>query len=142
MAFTGADPDSGVYLGWFSSASKDDGPKEFRNFVGVQVEGPTRIGHYFMPRLATAKGTKAAVEKGPILRPDSQPHTWSLAYDPAANEGRGAITVTLDAETVTLNLRDKVRGEGAQLDRFGMLSSHVGGSKVKIYLDDLEYTAR
>ena len=140
-AFTGADPDSGAYLGWFSSAAKDDGPKEFRNFVGVQVEGPTRIGHYFMPRLATAKGTKAAAEKGPVLRPDGKPHTWSLRYDPAANDGRGAITVTLDAETATLNLRDKVRAEGALLDRFGIFSSHVGGSKVKIYLDDLEYTA-
>jgi hypothetical protein len=141
VAFTGADPDSGAYLGWFSSGAKDDGEKDFRNFVGVQVEGPTRIGHYFMPRLATAKGTKAAMEKGPVLRPDGKPHTWTLSYDPAANEGRGAITVTLDEETVTLNLRDKVKAEGATLDRFGLFSSRVGGSKVKIWLDDLEYTS-
>lgn len=142
VAFTGADPDSGVYLGWYSSAAKDDGEKDFRNFVGVQVEGPTRIGHYFMPRLATTKGTKAVTEKGPILRPDSKPHAWSLRYDPAANGGRGSMTVTLDEETVTLDLKEKVKAEGAQLDRFGLFSSRVGGSKVKIYIDDLEYTAK
>jgi hypothetical protein len=34
-----------------------------------------------------------------------------------------------------------VKAEGARLDRFGLFSSRVGGSKVKIWLDDLEYTA-
>ncbi|MBI5397116.1 MAG: hypothetical protein HZA91_17600 [Verrucomicrobia bacterium] len=137
VAFTAADPDSGVYFGWFNSAAKDAAKRDFRNFIGVQVAGPTRVGHYFRPTLATAKGSKAVPEKGPLLRPDGAPHTWTFAYDP----GRGAITVTLDNETATLNLRDKVRGEGAQLDRFGLLSPGIGGSKVKIWLDDLEYSA-
>ena len=65
--------------------------------------------------------------------------TW--AYDPAANQGSGAITMTLDKGIATLNLRDKFRAEGAQLDRFGLLSPGRGGSKVKIWFDDLEYTA-
>jgi hypothetical protein len=77
-----------------------------------------------------------------VLRPDGKPHEWTLSYDPAANDGRGAVTVTLDKETVTLNLRDKVRAQGAQLDRFGMFASHNGGSKVKIWFDDLTYTAQ
>jgi len=137
VAFTAADPDSGVYFGWFNSAAKDAAKRDFRNFIGVLVAGPTRVGHYFRPSLATAKGSKAAPEKGPLLRPDGKPHEWTFVYDP----GRGAITVALDQETVTLNLRDKLRTEGAQFDRFGLLSPGIGGSKVKIWLDDLQYTA-
>jgi len=142
VAFTAADPDSDAYFGWFSSGAKDEDRKTFRNFVGVAVGGPTRVGHYFAPELWTAKGEKAHVEKGPVLRPDGKVHDWTLAFDPQANGGLGVVTVTLDRETVTLNLRDKTRAQGAVLDRFGMFSSRVGGSKVKLWLDGLEYTAR
>ena len=56
-------PDSDVYLGWFNSADKEKPPAEAGNFLGVHVGGPTRIGHYFHPAFATAKGTRGLADK-------------------------------------------------------------------------------
>jgi hypothetical protein len=133
-------PDSDVYLGWFSSADKKRPPVESGNFLGIHVGGPTRVGHYFIPRLATAKGTKAKVESGPILTP-GKVFDWSLVYDPAANSGQGELRVTLGKETATLPLKKGVKAEGAHFDRFGLFNSTIGGQLVRIYLDDLKYTA-
>jgi hypothetical protein len=84
----------------------------------------------------------AIAKAGPVLHPDGKPHTWSVVYDPAANSGHGTITVKLDEETVMLEVPEKLRSGELQFDRFGLFSPGVGGSKVKIYFDDLEYTAR
>src|SRR5439155_23697359 len=46
LAFTTGSPDSGMLIGWFNSHSPP-GPKSLKNFIGVRVEGPTRVGHYF-----------------------------------------------------------------------------------------------
>lgn len=135
-----AGPDSDMFLGWFSSASKDRKSGETKDFVGVHVGGPTRIGHYFIPAYATAKGTKGKVEKGPVLAPGTV-FDWSLIYDPAADGGNGEITVTLGKESVTLALKPGQKAEDANLDRFGLFTSTAGGQMVKIYLDDLKYTA-
>jgi len=62
---------------------------------------------------------------------------WSLVYDPAANDGRGEMRVTLGTESVTLALKPGQKAEGATLDRFGLFNSTAGGQMVKIYLDDL-----
>ncbi|HEY7309509.1 MAG TPA: hypothetical protein VH643_09140 [Gemmataceae bacterium] len=133
-------PDSDVYLGWFSSADKKRPPVESGNFLGVHVGGPTRVGHYFIPRLTTGKGTTAKVQSGPILAP-GKVFDWSLVYDPAANGGQGALRVTLGKETATLALKKGVKAEGAHFDRFGLFNSNIGGQLVRIYLDDLKYTA-
>ena len=87
-------PDSDVYLGWFLSAHKEKPPAESGNFLGVHVGGPTRVGHYFVPRLATARATTGKIEKGPVLTP-GRVFDWSLVYDPAANGGQGEVRVTL-----------------------------------------------
>ena len=52
------------------------------------------------------------------------------------------VTVTLDKETVTLDLTEKTNTDGVQFDRFGLFAPGVGGSKVKIFFDDLDYTAK
>jgi hypothetical protein len=52
------------------------------------------------------------------------------------------MRVTLGAETVTLALRPDQKNQGASLDRFGPFTSTTGGQMVKIYLEDLKYTAR
>lgn len=135
-----AGPDSDMQVGWFSSTSKDKSPDEAGNFIGIHVGGPTRIGHYFIPCLTTASGTKAKVEKGPIITP-GEVFGWSLVYDPTANHGHGEIQVTLGAESVTLALKPGVKKQGATLDRFGLFTSQAGGQMVKIFLDDLSYTA-
>ncbi len=133
-------PDSDVYLGWFSSTDKERPPVQSGNFLGVHVGGPTRVGHYFIPRLATARGTMAKVESGPVLVP-GKVFDWSLVYDPAGNGGQGELRVTLGQETVTLALKKGVKKEGAHFDRFGLFNSNIGGQLVRIYLDDLKYTA-
>jgi hypothetical protein len=135
-----AGPDSDMHIGWFSSATKDKSPDEAGNFVGVHVGGPTRIGHYFIPYFTTAKGTQGKVEKGPIITP-GKILDWSLVYDPAANSGHGEMRVTLGAESVTLALKPGQKAQGAILDRFGLFTSQAGGQMVKIFLDDVSYTA-
>ncbi len=134
-----AGPDSDMYLGWFNSASKGKNAGDAKDFLGVHVGGPTRIGHYFIPVFGTAKGTKGKVDRGPILTP-GKVFEWSLVYDPAANGGKGEMRVTLGKESVTLALKPGQKAEGANLDRFGLFTSTAGGQMVKIYLDDLKYT--
>jgi hypothetical protein len=133
-------PDSDMFLGWFNSANKNDPPTQAGHFLGVHVGGPTRVGHYFHPSLATAKGTRSQAAAGPVLRP-GKVYDWALIYDPAAEGGNDAITVTLDKESVTLPLKKGIKAQGASFDRFGLFTSNIGGQIVRIYLDDLKYTA-
>jgi hypothetical protein len=132
-------PDSDMFLGWFNSANQEEPPTQAGHFLGVHVGGPTRVGHYFHPSLATAKGTRTQAAAGPVLVP-GKVHEWSLVYDPTAEGGNGAVTVTLDKESVTLALKKGVKTQGASFDRFGLFTSNIGGQIVRIYLDDLKYT--
>lgn len=152
-------PDSGLYLGWFNSAHRENAPTQAGDFVGIKIGGPTRVGHYFAPAYATAQPAaqpvpaertgrrqhpaRISVERreGPVLVPQKV-FPWKLVYDPGAGGGQGAIQTTLGGQSVTLPLKPGDRAKGATLDRFGLFSSHIGGSFVKIYLDDLKYTAR
>ena len=134
-----AGPDSDMLLGWFNSDSKESKVGDKRNFVGVHVGGPTRVGHYFNPYFANAKGSPGKVEKGPILVP-GKTYNWSLVYDPAANHGNGELKTTLGDQSVTLALKPGQKKAGASLDRFGFFTTTIGGQMVKIYFDDLEYT--
>jgi hypothetical protein len=146
--------DCGMYFGWFNSADKDNSPVQAGNFLGVKVGGPTHVGHYFVPAYATAKETpiarrgvenhplNVAIERrqGPIIEP-GKIYDWKLLYDPDANDGKGQIQVTLGGESVSLPLREGDKAKGADFDRFGLFTNHIGGSFVKIYFDDLTYTA-
>jgi hypothetical protein len=148
-----APPDSGIYLGWFNSNEKENSPAQAGSFIGIKIGGPTRVGHYFVPAYATAQGTKIepdpsrqhpkriSVERaeGPILVPQKV-FEWKLVYDPAGNAGAGMLEATLGTETVTLPLKRGDKAAGATLDRFGLFTTHIGGSYVKIYFDDLAYT--
>jgi hypothetical protein len=136
-----AGPDSDMLLGWFDSGAKNGAAKaEERNFVGVHVGGPTRVGHYFIPRFADAAGGLGKVNEGPVIKPGKNLE-WSLIYDPAGANGLGAIAVTLGGESVTLPLKKGQKEKGAKLDRFGLFTNTAGGQMVKIYFDDLSYTA-
>jgi hypothetical protein len=135
-----AGPDSDMMIGWFNSASRDQSPDVAGHFVGIHVGGPTRIGHYFIPVFTTCQGTHGKVEQGPVLTP-GKVFDWSFVYDPNANGGHGEMRVTLGPESVTLPLKPGLKEQGATLDRFGMFTSQIGGQMVKIFLDDLTYTA-
>jgi hypothetical protein len=146
IAFTAAGSDSGAYVGWFDSASKSAKPDPpdrdaQRNVLGVLIEGPSRVGHYFRPAYRTSDGQGAAAPDGPILRPDGKVHRWTFRYEPKGANGRGRITVTLDGHVQTMDLEEGRRKQGATFDRFGVFNSQSGGNAVEIYLDDLAYTA-
>ena len=133
-------PDSDMFIGWFNSTNKETPPVEAGHFLGVHVGGPTRVGHYFQPYVTTAQGAKGRAKAGPVLEP-GKVYDWSLAYDPAAEGGQGAIQVSLGHESVTLVLKKGLKAQGASFDRFGLFTSTIGGQVVRIFLDDLKYTA-
>jgi len=145
-----AGPDSDVYLGWFNSGSSKPATEnagkmksnrfEDRDFIGIHVGGPTRVGHYFIPQLATAKGSIGKVDAGPVLL-RAKSFDWSLTYDPEGAGGKGSMRVTLGDESVALDLKPGQKAEGAVLDRFGIFTTDTGGQMVKIYIDDLIYVA-
>jgi hypothetical protein len=124
-------PDSDMLFGWFSSAARDESPDKTGDFVGVHVGGPTRVGHRFTPRGA---------EGGPVLTPGKS-YPFSIVYDPAANNGNGAVTVKLGDETFTQKYKQRQLNKSATLDRFGLCTVTTGGQVVQIYFDDLAYTA-
>ena len=147
VAFTAAGSDSGVYVGWFDSASKRaDLPPGAgfpqKHFLGVMIEGPSRIGHYFRPAYGSSGGEGGFPDEGPVIRPDGQAHDWSIGYDPSAAGGSGRITVTFDGKEQTFDLCPTDRRRGATFDRFGLFNLQRGGNHVVLYLDDLAYTAK
>jgi hypothetical protein len=135
-------PDSDMCFGWFRSRSSGVAPNRAGDFLGIKVGGPTRVGHYFLPAFTVSEQVRGLPDRGPVLRP-GQRYEWSLIYDPVANNGQGAITATLGDESVTLQLKpgQKAKAQEARLDHFGLFSIGPGGQIVKLYLDDLTYTA-
>jgi hypothetical protein len=135
-------PDADMCFGWFRGGRGGPAPNKAGDFIGVKVGGPTRVGHYFLPTFTVNEQVRGLPNTGPVLRPGKS-YEWSLVYDPAANDGSGAITASLGGESVTHHLRpgQKARAGDAKLDRFGLFSIGPGGQIVKLYLDDLHYTA-
>ena len=140
VAMIRASADSAVLIGWFNAETYIGAPPS--NFVGIMVEGPSRIGHYFRPVYANAEGQSEIMNTGPVIKPSSASHQWRLSYTPDANSGNGQITVTFNDETVSLNLKPGTRKTGANFNRFGILTFQRGGHFVDIYLDDITYTVQ
>jgi hypothetical protein len=152
-----APPDSGVYLGWFNSSERENSPAQAGSFLGVKIGGPTRVGHYFAPAYAADKRAereevklkrgrehvkRVSVERrnGPLVVPQRL-FDWKLTYAPTGSGGAGMIEATLGDQSVTLPLKRGDKNIGATFDRFGIFTSHIGGSYVKIFFDDLAYTS-
>ena len=70
-------------------------------------------------------------------------HRWTLKYDPQGNEGRGIVTATIDDQTAICNLDEGHKQDGAQFNRFGLLtvmkSFDTGG---ELWLDDIAVNGR
>lgn len=146
-----AGADSGVLLGWFNAAKKrnkstpdDETPQT--DLLGIMIEGPSRVGHFFRPAYATSKGSYVAptlegtVNERPVLPPNESIHRWSLHYQPEEANGRGKITVTFDDKAHELVLSKGHRVENAEFDRFGVFNIQSGGHHVELYLDDMSWT--
>ena len=145
-----AGSDSGAYIGWFDSATKraNETPEHVRrqsNVLGIVLEGPSRVGHYFRPGYSNRAGvgmTADGSEGWPVVRPDGQQHSWRLHYRPDAAEGRGQIELSLDGISRTLDLAPTHRAGGARFDRFGIFNLQSGGHHVELYLDDVSFSRR
>jgi hypothetical protein len=140
-----ATSDSAVYVGWFDSTSKRETTREDqaqRNLLGVLVEGPSRVGHYFRAAYRTSGGEGKSEDEGSVTKPDGKVHSWSMRYRPAPGDGEGRIMVRFDdQERVTVVPAEHVR-EGATFDRFGIFNFNRGGMFVEVYVDDLHYTPK
>ena len=121
---------------------EDEEPLKGRDFIGISIGGPTRIGHYFLPEFATAQGEHGRVKEGPVIKP-GKTYEWTLVYDPAANEGRGQMRVTLGDESVTLDLKagDAKIQKRPSSTASGIFCVGTGGGQVKVFFDELKYTA-
>ncbi len=150
VAFQRGVSDSTTLIGFFhstdsvmSSDSQNSATPE--NFVGVAIEGPSADGFFFYPTYGLdQEGVRPSGNRGtptpPYIYPNGDSHQWTLDYDPAANGGKGKITVTLDGQPVVLNLDAGHKTIGAHFDRFGIITTHIDGSGQTVYFDDLTYT--
>lgn len=139
--------DSGVYFGWFDVASKTNRPARDRtitqtNALAIAIEGPSRIGHYFRAAFWNSAGQGVLQAEGPVLLPDAKSRPWTLRYSPQGADGRGEITVSLGDEKTSVALPEGVRKVGAVFDHFGFFNFQPDGHYVKVFVDDLEFSAR
>jgi hypothetical protein len=146
ITMTHAGSDGGASFGFFNAesmkteaAAKQKG--DFANLLSIHIEGPSRIGHYFIPVFANSKGEQLSPNDGPIIRPDSKTHDWALHYIPN-QDGSGQITLTLDDKSQTLTIPADKRKQSATLTHFGLFSHTSKGNHVLFFIDDLTYTAR
>lgn len=152
VAFREGGADSGIVFGWFNSVTKrnkktPEYEQRQTDYLGIMVEGPSRVGHYFRATYSNSGGSGGAPfemtdanNQRPVILPDGKPHNWSLAYDPQGASGNGRITVTFDGQSHTLELKPGERERGATFDRFGFFNIQAGGHHVDIYFDDLVYS--
>jgi hypothetical protein len=141
--------DSTTLIGFYHSTEslKPNPSQKFgtpRHFLGAAVEGPSSEGFYFYPSYRNGdEGVSVGMwNTPPRIYPDGVSHDWSLHYQPEAAGGRGAITVTLDGQVVTLMLNPGDKAAGAQFDRFGLVTPWIDGNGQHVYFDDLSYTCR
>jgi hypothetical protein len=142
--------DSTTLIGFFHStgsmrSNNSQNSATPENFVGAAIEGPSAEGFYLYPTYGLdQEGERADGGRGtptpPFIYPDGQSRHWGLDYHPDGNGGTGSITVTLSGQAVTLNLDSGHKQIGAQLNRFGIITTHIDGSGQTVYFDDLTYT--
>jgi hypothetical protein len=148
--FSVADGGTNLLLGFFNANTS----KEWRtpNTLALRING--RGDHFFAyleyctskwragadsPRPFPTKDDPRTGRKGLVGFPGGgRPHRWELCYDPAGNNGGGAITATIDGVTSVCHLDAGHKADGAVFNRFGILnvmkSADSGG---EFWVDDL-----
>jgi hypothetical protein len=141
--------DSTTLIGFYHSAdSLEVNPSQKHGtpkaFVGAAIEGPSAEGFYFYPVYRNrGEGTSSGMGRNPPrIYPDGKTHDWTLDYDPTGADGKGRVTVTLDGQSVSIDLGPGDQSAGARFDRFGLVTPWIDGNGQHVYLDDLSYTWR
>src|SRR5262249_39945062 len=81
------------------------------------------------------------------IKNDGTRYTWSLSYDPEANEGNGRFQFSVksnsekpeefEGKTFTVDLPAGFRKEGATFDRFGLMNMMKSGGTMTAHFGDL-----
>jgi len=157
VALRQASSDSASFLGWFnrSSVGADN------NRLGIEIEGPSRVGQWFKPTYNIQDQGEGGSQEGPLkILPDGRVHTWSVHYVPQQDNVTtrrrtklgvlsetdrtllsGVMIVTLDGQTVELPINEEDRRSNATFDAFGMRTVTKGGHSQTVFYDNLTYTA-
>ena len=140
VSFVRSSVDSGMLIGFFDE-NTNVGQVQQGNFVGIYIEGPSRIGHYFC-RYALSGTTAVAngCEDSPVIRPDGRRLPWRFVYNPQAFNGNGGIALSLDGKVTTYPLPAGFKNTAARFTRFGVQTVRGSGNSMRIYFDDLNYT--
>lgn len=152
-AIQGYQTGSDLFVGFFNGAEQGWRPP---NFLGFRLTGSNDPdGAYVEVSYGTARweadgafvnasgGVQAKnvrdLEARALLRiaPDGASHAWSIAYDPKAEGGRGAMTFTFDGAVTVLPLRPEHRAHGAAFDRFGLFNCRLAGNALTAFFDDI-----
>lgn len=142
--------DSTTILGFYNSRdSLTTNPSQNtgwpKSFLGVAIEGPSRVGFQFYPAFHDATGhyDSARSEILPTILPNGAPHRWTLDYAPPANGKPGAILVNFDGQLAKVELPSEIADLSATtFDRFGLVTAWIDGNGQQVYFDDLTYTWR
>lgn len=139
-----AEGGSGAMVGWFRHDSRG---WRTPNSLGFRIDG--NGGKYW---LFYEYGTRhhqtgggGAFEGDRYQTTQTKPfpagntvHEFALDYDPAANEGHGVLTFTIDGKTwEQVKLPPGHQEDGAEFDRFGIWNVQIPGAPLELYLDDL-----
>ena len=141
--------DSAAIFGFFHSKKsieiserQDSGAPKC--FLGVSTDGPSTDGFHFSPVYRVdgdGQGPPGRTKDPLLIHPDDEPHDWVLEYDPSGAGGNGAITLSLDGKSVSVEFAKGHKDSGASFDRFGIATTWIDGNGQHIYLDDITYTA-
>ncbi len=145
ICFVDASTDSGMFLGYFNAREQvaritdPHAGYPLNDMMGIEVDGPN---HSHIDPLCSPKRDVASKVTGPVFLPTRDRHTFRFDYDPRANRGVGRIGFRFDQQEFTLDLKPEQRAAGARFDHFGLMNLRRGGKYVRVYFDDLTYTAR
>ena len=109
-------------------------------FLGIEIMDQTQRGYSFTA-VCSPRQDLAFEERGPTYIPDRMKRPFSFDYDPNGGKA-GRITITLENDTLTVDLTTEQRKTNAVFDRFGLLNPRKGGKYVDVYFDDLSYSVK
>lgn len=115
-----------------------------RSFLGVAIEGPSRVGFQLYPAVHDA-GDQTGYARNddlPTILPNGAVHRWTLQYHPPHGTQPGECIVALDGRPVRLELPVSESAAETQFDRFGLITTWIDGNGQQVYFDDLTYTWR
>jgi hypothetical protein len=134
-------PDSGAFLAFFDSTSIK--AAKFLNVLGIQIEGPSRAGHYVRPMLFTTSGKIKSPNTGPVIHPDGKPHRFDLRYTPPTATAAGSLALTFDdQQQPSVPVPPERADPATTFDRLGLLPNLVGGDQLQLFIDSLTYTSK